>query len=113
MKAGHIYVAVPPLYRIDIGQQVFYAQNDAERDKILKTHVKKNQKSIQVQRFKGLGEMNPPQLRETTMDPQSRTLVQLTLNDEADTFEKLDMMLAKKRAMDRKTWLSEERTVPY
>lgn len=108
VKAGHIYVAVPPLYRIDIGQQVFYAQNDAERDKILKNHSKKNQKSIQVQRFKGLGEMNPPQLRETTMDPQSRTLLQLTLNDEADTFEKLDMMLAKKRAMDRKTWLSTE-----
>jgi topoisomerase-4 subunit B len=106
VKAGHIYVAMPPLYRIDIGQQVFYAQNDAEKEKILTKHQKKNSKSIQVQRFKGLGEMNPLQLRETTMAPSSRTLVQLTLNDERETFEQLDMMLAKKRANDRKTWLS-------
>ena len=106
VKAGHIYVAMPPLYRIDIGQQVFYAQNDAEKEKVLTKHQKKNSKSTQVQRFKGLGEMNPLQLRETTMDPASRSLVQLTLDDERETFEQLDMMLAKKRANDRKNWLS-------
>jgi topoisomerase-4 subunit B len=97
---------MPPLYRIDIGQQVFYAQNDAEKEKVLTKHQKKNSKSTQVQRFKGLGEMNPLQLRETTMDPASRSLVQLTLDDERETFEQLDMMLAKKRANDRKNWLS-------
>lgn len=99
---GHVYVAMPPLYRIDIGQQVFYAQNDEEKDNILKKY---SNKKYQVQRFKGLGEMNPLQLRETTMDPNSRFLVQLTLDDEASTIEQLDMMLAKKRAGDRKQWL--------
>jgi topoisomerase-4 subunit B len=99
---GHVYVAMPPLYRIDIGQQVFYAQNDEEKDNILKKY---SNKKYQVQRFKGLGEMNPLQLRETTMDPSSRFLVQLTLDDEASTIEQLDMMLAKKRAGDRKQWL--------
>ena len=106
VKAGHIYAAMPPLYRIDIGQNVFYAQNDAEKEKFINKHAKKNSKSIQVQRFKGLGEMNPLQLRETTMDPSSRTLLQLNLEDERETFEQLDMMLAKKRALDRKNWLS-------
>lgn len=106
VKEGHIYVAMPPLYRIDIGQQVFYAQNDNEKENILSKFKKKNTKSIQVQRFKGLGEMNPLQLRETTMDPKSRTLVQLSVEDEKETFEQLDMMLAKKRALDRKNWLS-------
>jgi topoisomerase-4 subunit B len=106
VAAGHVYVAMPPLYRIDIGQQVFYAQNDAEKEKIIAKHGKKNTKSLQVQRFKGLGEMNPLQLRETTMDPSSRCLVQLTLEDEKETAQQLDMMLAKKRAGDRKEWLS-------
>jgi topoisomerase IV subunit B len=106
VAAGHVYVAMPPLYRIDIGQQVFYAQNDAEKEKIIAKHGKKNSKSLQVQRFKGLGEMNPLQLRETTMDPSSRCLVRLTLEDEKQTAQQLDMMLAKKRASDRKEWLS-------
>ncbi len=106
VKAGHIYAAMPPLYRIDIGQNVYYAQNDAEKEKFINKHAKKNSKSIQVQRFKGLGEMNPLQLRETTMDPSSRTLLQLNLEDERETFEQFDMMLAKKRALDRKNWLS-------
>jgi len=103
IKAGHIYVAMPPLYRLDIGQTILYAKNDNEKDLILKKYQKK---SIQVQRFKGLGEMNPLQLRETTMDPNTRSLLQLTLEDEPATFEQLDMMLAKKRALDRKNWLS-------
>lgn len=81
---------------------MFYAQNDEEKDNILKKY---SNKKYQVQRFKGLGEMNPLQLRETTMDPNSRFLVQLTLDDEASTIEQLDMMLAKKRAGDRKQWL--------
>lgn len=106
VKAGHVYVAMPPLYRIDIGQNIYYAQNDYEKEKIMSKYVKKSSKSIQVQRFKGLGEMNPLQLRETTMDPNSRMLVQLTLDDERETFAQLDMMLAKKRATDRKVWLS-------
>ena len=77
------------------------------RKRNLSTSIpKKNSKSIQVQRFKGLGEMNPLQLRETTMDPSSRTLLQLNLEDERETFEQFDMMLAKKRALDRKNWLS-------
>ena len=99
---GHVYVSLPPLYRLDVGQQVYYAQNDEEKEKIIKKIVKKN---IQVQRFKGLGEMNPLQLRETTMDPKTRTLLQLTLEDEKTTIAQLDMMLAKKRASDRKEWL--------
>jgi len=103
VSKGHIYVAMPPLYRIDVGQKVFYAQNDLEKDKILKNKSGK----MQIQRFKGLGEMNPLQLRETTMDPKTRLLVQLTLEDEQETLRQLDMMLAKKRAVDRKEWLEQ------
>ncbi|NDH08811.1 MAG: DNA topoisomerase IV subunit B [Gammaproteobacteria bacterium] len=99
---GHVYVSLPPLYRLDVGQQVYYAQNDSEKERLIQKIAKKN---IQVQRFKGLGEMNPLQLRETTMDPNTRTLVQLTLEDEQTTIAQLDMMLAKKRAADRKEWL--------
>lgn len=103
--AGHIFVAMPPLYRIDAGKIVHYALDDEEKEKII-AHLGKTSKSkINVQRFKGLGEMNPIQLRETTMDPNTRRLVQLTLDDEPNTMALMDMMLAKKRASDRKTWL--------
>ncbi|MNP39371.1 DNA topoisomerase 4 subunit B [compost metagenome] len=98
---------MPPLYRIDLGKEIYYALDEAERDGILDRLVaEKKRGKPQVTRFKGLGEMNPPQLRETTMDPNTRRLVQLTLGDNFDaTSEMMDMLLAKKRAGDRKTWL--------
>ena len=97
---------MPPLYRIDAGKIVHYALDDNEKDEIIK---KLGQKAkVHVQRFKGLGEMNPIQLRETTMDPNTRRLVQLTLEDEDATMQVMDMMLAKKRASDRKNWLERE-----
>ncbi|MCY1293860.1 DNA topoisomerase 4 subunit B [compost metagenome] len=106
MEAGHVYVAMPPLFRIDLGKEIYYALDEAERDGILDRLVaEKKRGKPQVTRFKGLGEMNPPQLRETTMDPNTRRLVQLTLEDAEGTVEIMDMLLAKKRASDRKSWL--------
>lgn len=105
VTAGHIFVAMPPLYRIDAGKVVHYALDDDERASIVANLEKTSKAKINVQRFKGLGEMNPLQLRETTMDPNTRRLVQLTLEDEPGTFAMMDMMLAKKRAGDRKEWL--------
>ena len=106
---GHVHVAMPPLYRIDAGKQVFYALDDAERDAFLhRLEQEKVKAKPSVTRFKGLGEMNPSQLRETTMDPRTRRLVQLTL-DAADQTDKLmDMLLAKKRAADRREWLEQK-----
>ena len=106
VEAGHIYVAMPPLYRVDIGKEVHYALDDEELESILsRLQAEKKRGKPQVTRFKGLGEMNPPQLRETTMDPNTRRLVQLTLDDYSGTQELMDMLLAKKRASDRKAWL--------
>ena len=105
VTAGHIFVAMPPLYRIDAGKEVHYALDDEEKEKITALLLKNSKAKINVQRFKGLGEMNPIQLRETTMDPNTRRLIQLTLDDETTTMELMDMMLAKKRAADRKAWL--------
>ncbi len=106
VKEGHVYVAMPPLYRIDAGKQVFYALDNKEKDAIEKRLVKENKRQkIQVQRFKGLGEMNPKQLRETTMQPDTRRLIQLTLNNPLQVNQKMDMLLSKKRAPDRKSWL--------
>lgn len=104
IMAGHIYVAMPPLYRIDAGKEVHYALDDEEKAIIL-DRLSKGRAKINVQRFKGLGEMNPLQLRETTMDPNTRRLVQLTLEEESETQSIMDMMLSKKRASDRKSWL--------
>lgn len=106
VEAGHIFVAMPPLYRIDRGKEVYYALDEAEKKGILERLVAEKKKGdIQVQRFKGLGEMNPLQLRETTMSPETRRLVQLTIQPDDKTEELLDMLLAKKRASDRKNWL--------
>ncbi len=104
--AGHVYVAMPPLYRIDVGKEVFYALDDSERKGILdRIEAEKIRGKVSVTRFKGLGEMNPAQLRETTMNRDTRRLVQLTVNSSDKTDQTLDMLLAKKRAKDRREWL--------
>ena len=106
VSAGHVYVAMPPLYRIDVGQEVYYALDDAERNGILDRLAAERPKGKPtVQRFKGLGEMNPLQLRHTTLNPDTRRLVQLTIEPGDDTASRMDMLLAKKRAADRKAWL--------
>lgn len=103
---GHVYVAMPPLYRIDVGKEVFYALDESERVHILDRIESENKKSkVVVQRFKGLGEMNPLQLRETAMAVDTRRLVQLNIDSNSETNEMLDMLLAKKRSGDRKIWL--------
>ena len=106
---GHVFVAMPPLYRIDAGKQVFYALDEPERDAFLhRLEDEKVRAKPQVTRFKGLGEMNPSQLRETTMDPRTRRLVQLTLDAADQTDSLMDMLLAKKRAADRREWLEQK-----
>lgn len=106
VEAGHVYVAMPPLFRIDIGKDIFYALDEAEKQGILdRIAAEKKKGKVNVTRFKGLGEMNPLQLRETTMDPATRRLVQLTLEAGDDTLALMDLLLAKKRASDRKNWL--------
>ncbi len=109
VEAGHVYVAMPPLYRIDVGKEVFYALDEDEKQGILdRIKAEKKRGTVNVQRFKGLGEMNPKQLRETTMATETRRLVQLTIDSQEQTTEIMDMLLAKKRAGDRKTWLQEK-----
>lgn len=109
VKAGHIYIAMPPLYRIDLGKEVYYALDEGEKAAVLDRLSYKRGKP-NVQRFKGLGEMNPTQLRETTLDPNTRRLVQLIINDEnyQETLAMMDMLLAKKRAADRRNWLQDK-----
>lgn len=111
VEAGHVYIAMPPLFRIDHGKEVYYALDEAEKQGILdhiSAEYKEKKPKVNVVRFKGLGEMNPMQLRETTMDPDTRRLMQLTLKEKDHTDEMLDMLLAKKRAHDRKTWLEQK-----
>ena len=106
---GHVYVAMPPLYRIDAGKQVHYALDDQEREQIIKKIAEQNARTKPVvTRFKGLGEMNPSQLRETTIDPRTRRLVKLTIDAKDNTDQTMDMLLAKKRASDRREWLEEK-----
>ncbi|WP_198781097.1 DNA topoisomerase IV subunit B [Shewanella putrefaciens] len=109
VEQGHVYIAMPPLFRIDIGKDVYYALDEAEKEGILDRISAENKKGkVQVTRFKGLGEMNPLQLRETTMDPNTRRLVQLTIDDVEETDSLMDMLLAKKRSPDRKSWLEDK-----
>ena len=106
---GHVYVAMPPLFRIDVGKDVYYALDEGEKNSIIERVKKDQQRSkISVQRFKGLGEMNPSQLRETAMNADTRRLVQLTFNANENTNNLMDMLLSKKRSPDRKIWLEKK-----
>ena len=109
VKAGHVHVAMPPLYRIDHGKEIYYALDDLERDHFVQKLQKENKNTkVVVQRFKGLGEMNPSQLRETAMAPGTRRLIQLELEKSKTTDELLDMLLSKKRSNDRREWLEKK-----
>jgi topoisomerase-4 subunit B len=106
VRRGHVFVAMPPLYRVDVGREVFYALDEAERQGVLdRVQAEGLKGKVNITRFKGLGEMSPSQLRETTMAPDTRRLLQLTISAEDNTEQLLDMLLAKKRATDRRTWL--------
>lgn len=110
---GHVFLAMPPLYRIDRGKDIHYALDEAEKEAILHRLAGKRQKgAINVQRFKGLGEMNPSQLRETTMAPDTRRLVQLTAQDAESDNAVLDLLLSKRRAADRRQWLEQRKAIP-
>ena len=109
VEAGRVCIAMPPLYRIDVAKRVFYALDENDKDKILEQiEAEKIRGKISIQRFKGLGEMNPPQLRETTMNPLTRSLLQLEVKTGDGTHSLMDMLLSKKRAADRKSWLGEK-----
>ncbi len=109
VENGHVFVAMPPLYRIDVGKEVFYALDESERQGYLDLiEAEKKKGKVTVQRFKGLGEMNPLQLRETAMNEETRRLVQLNMESGSKVTETLDMLLSKKRAADRKSWLEEK-----
>ena len=106
VRGGHVFVAMPPLFRVDVGKQVFYALDEEEKRLLLeKIEREKLKGQVHVTRFKGLGEMNPQQLRESAIHPDTRRLVQLTVDDDVQTVALMDMLLAKKRAGERKTWL--------
>ncbi|MGH8213225.1 MAG: toprim domain-containing protein, partial [Rhodanobacteraceae bacterium] len=109
VREGHVFVAMPPLFRVDVGKQVFYCLDEGERDALLaRIEREKIKGAVSFTRFKGLGEMNPAQLRESTIHPDTRRLVQLTVDNDAATAQLMDMLLAKKRASDRRAWLEEK-----
>ncbi len=109
VKEGHVFVAMPPLYRVDVGKEVFYALDEHEKQGVLdRVAAEKLKGKVSIQRFKGLGEMNPLQLRETTIHPDTRRLVQLTLQADDNAYQVMDMLLAKKRSGDRKDWLQQK-----
>ena len=109
VREGHVFVAMPPLFRVDVGKQVFYCLDEGEREALLaRVEREKIKGAVSITRFKGLGEMNPPQLRESTIAPDTRRLVQLTVDDGSAASQLLDMLLAKKRAADRRQWLEEK-----
>ena len=109
VKNGHVFVAMPPLYRIDVGKDVYYALDKEEREGVLdRIKAEKKRGKVNVTRFKGLGEMNPLQLRETTMARDTRRLVRLEVTGGDETHQLMDMLLSKKRASDRKSWLEEK-----
>ena len=109
VREGHVFVAMPPLYRIDVGKEVFYALDKEEREGVLdRIKAEKKRGKVSVTRFKGLGEMNPLQLRETTMARDTRRLVRLSVSSGDDTHQIMDMLLSKKRAGDRKIWLEDK-----
>jgi topoisomerase-4 subunit B len=109
VSEGHVFVAMPPLFRVDVGKQVFYCLDESEKQAMLQRIEREKMKgAVNTTRFKGLGEMNPPQLRESTIHPDTRRLVQLTIGDDDGTAKLMDMLLAKKRASDRKAWLEEK-----
>ena len=109
IEAGHVYIAMPPLFRIDAGKEVYYALDDAERQRIIdKLDAEKIKAKINITRFKGLGEMNPSQLRESTISKDSRRLVQLTIEPGDNTYKVMDMLLGKKTIQARKSWLEKK-----
>ena len=109
VSEGHVFVAMPPLFRVDVGKQVFYCLDESEKEAMLQRIEREKMKgAVSTTRFKGLGEMNPPQLRESTIHPDTRRLVQLTIGNDDGTAKLMDMLLAKKRAGDRKAWLEEK-----
>lgn len=109
VRAGHVFIAMPPLYRIDVGKQKYYALDGSERDQILdKIENEKIKGKVSVTRFKGLGEMNPLQLKESAIAPDTRRLLQLNIEEDDSTYQIMDMLLSKKRAADRKSWLQEK-----
>ncbi|EQD71494.1 DNA topoisomerase IV subunit B [mine drainage metagenome] len=106
VRDGHVFVAMPPLFRVDVGKQMFYCLDEDEKRVLLeRIEREKMRGAVSVTRFKGLGEMNPGQLRESTIHPDTRRLVQLTVEDAAATASLMDLLLAKKRSGERKTWL--------
>ena len=108
VRDGRVHVAMPPLYRIDSAKDIFYARDEEEKELVLEKLGDKKAQRANVQRFKGLGEMNPNQLKETTLEPLTRTLLQLNLDSDRKTEAILDLLLGKKRAADRRDWLKKK-----